>query len=236
MTEYSDRLKIDDAIKIVRQYGSDDLTMFLVVVKIHFEDLSNRNIQAITYRRRRQIGLDNSLKSADIYLIATVIIHELTHIKMHLEHNKFSDDYIYATMLAHPVIQNKKDAIKTLKDERFMKKFMGTLFKEQENEYTCSIQEEIDARINELKFWTDIKTKFNLQNADLDSWQFIYEHHGFNGIKNQIKLTKEYANLPEYSSINEHKAVINYFREFLYNLKNYKKMPNFFIKKKDVKP
>jgi len=233
LTEYSDRLKINDAIKIVRQYGPDNLTMFLEVVKIHFEDLSDRNIHGITYRSKRQIGLDNSLKSESTYLIATVLVHELTHIKMHLDQNKFSDDYIYSTMLAHPAIQSKKDAIKTLKEERFMKKLMGALFKEHENEYTCSIQEEIDAKINELKFWKDIKAKFNLQNADLDSWLFEYEYHGFNGIKNQIKLTKEYADLPEYSSINEHKAIINYFREFFYNLKNYKRMPNFFIKKKD---
>lgn len=232
MTDRSDILKIEEAIKIVKEYGPENLTMFLVVVKINFEDLSDKNTQGITHRRKRRIGLDNSLKSADVYVIATVIIHELTHIALHLEHNSFTDDYIYASMLAHPYIQYKKDAITTLKEERIMKKLMGALFKAREKEYGSSIQEEVDAKINELKFWKNIKAKFNLTNIDLDSWLFIYEYQGFSGVKNQVKLTEEYRDLPEYSNINEHTAVFNYFREFFYNLKNSKRAHNFFINKK----
>lgn len=233
MTEYVDRLKIDEAINLVKEYGSDDLSMFLEVVKINFEDLNNKNVSAISYRKKRLIGLDNSLKSSSIYFMSTVIIHELTHIKFHLDQNRFCDDYIYSSLLAHPFIQNKKGAIPLIKEEKLMKKLTGRANRKQEIEHTSSIQEEVDAKINEIKFWKTVKTRFNLEDPNLDFWLYQYENHGFNGIKMQIKMSEEYSDLPEYSSINEHKALINSVKEIFYNLKKGKTIQNFFIKKKD---
>ena len=230
----SNNLKLEEALNLVRNYAPDNLEIFLNIVTIKFEDLTKESAWGLAFGKKRAIAIEQDLLLRPAYYIACVIVHELTHIKFYMDLNQNVSDFIVIDILNTKFRPYNEDIANLIKEIKILKKSTANLENsDKEEPHKNSIQEEFDARTNEIKFWKKLKKELNLNDWNVDNWLLI--NSDYQTRKDYLRNHKLYSNLPEYSEINLHKAFVNFEfihyikKQLIYYFNKLLKSSNFFI-------